>query len=533
MPVTRWPLHCRWLVVLLIGVVALLAGGEALAHATLVERSIDDGATLPTSPSELVLRFSEPVALAEDAITLFASGLDPVPLEASVDDATVSVPLPDRGEGAFLVQWRVLSQDGHPVSGTVRYQVGDAGARNAVTDVPATSRWGDVAHRVATGGLYITMLAALGTMVVGRIIASADVSAIDALARVLTTLAMLAALIVTITSALVRRGSASTSLSDLLQGVLDLPRSQLALPLLLVAALLLRRYPAAIALLALSSTGTLVFTGHTQSTEPVWAMMLADVIHLGSAAVWLGGLIVLMAGLSGRWLHSSFADAQRPVAQFSAIMAGVVVALAVSGVFMAWRVLESWRALIDTAYGRVLLAKIALVLLVLLLATANRFWLLPARSLAWVRRLVLCELALLLAISGVTGHLVNLNPHAASAATTVLYDGHERLTDDLTLSLVITERDAVVHVQMTVLNADGAAVAPVDPPTAAWTLTSPQIGPIDMPLTADGDGFTADIALPMRGQWTLAIDVRTDRFTIARVSVPIDFPHESATVTQP
>jgi copper transport protein len=97
--------------------------------------------------------------------------------------------------------------------------------------------------------------------------------------------------------------------------------------------------------------------------------MTSAVLHLLAMAVWLGGLTALLTVL----YRSPDLDAA-PVARFSRLAFASVTVLVVTGVYQSWRGLGSWNALTGTSYGRVLLVKLAAVVLLLAVAGWSRRW---------------------------------------------------------------------------------------------------------------------------------------------------------------
>jgi methionine-rich copper-binding protein CopC len=99
----------------------------ALAHATLTEAYPADGAALSESPEQVQLLFNEPIEADFDPLKVYDRGSDRV----DEDNARVSpnnakllvVDLEGLPEGSYMVEWRVTSADGHPVSGTQRFVV--------------------------------------------------------------------------------------------------------------------------------------------------------------------------------------------------------------------------------------------------------------------------------------------------------------------------------------------------------------------------------------------------------------------------
>jgi methionine-rich copper-binding protein CopC len=106
---------------LLLGLALAAFGVTANAHAHLQKSSPADGSVIKTSPSELVLNFSEAARLTALSIQKGdepPQNLKPLPTSAAPQ---VSVPLPALTPGTYSVKWRVLSDDGHVMSGTLHF----------------------------------------------------------------------------------------------------------------------------------------------------------------------------------------------------------------------------------------------------------------------------------------------------------------------------------------------------------------------------------------------------------------------------
>jgi methionine-rich copper-binding protein CopC len=109
----------RSLVVQLAGAVVLLAAAPASAHASLIRTSPADGSKVATAPRAVALTFSENVGSAFVAVT--APDGSPVrtsQVRAVDEKVTASVAATDQ-RGRYTLAYRVVSADGHPVSGTV------------------------------------------------------------------------------------------------------------------------------------------------------------------------------------------------------------------------------------------------------------------------------------------------------------------------------------------------------------------------------------------------------------------------------
>ena len=121
----------------LLALAAALFTSTAGAHASLIGSSPADGEALVSGPSGASLSFDEPVRVLVLSMSGPAGAAIPLTREAAGSAATVRIPLPpDLPQGAYLLSYRVLSADSHPVAGSVAFSVGPgqgslpAGTRN-------------------------------------------------------------------------------------------------------------------------------------------------------------------------------------------------------------------------------------------------------------------------------------------------------------------------------------------------------------------------------------------------------------------
>jgi copper transport protein len=170
---------------------------------------------------------------------------------------------------------------------------------------------------------------------------------------------------------------------------------------------------------ALAVAAGLVFTpglsGHASVTGI--GAVIADAAHVQAAAVWTGGLAFLVLGLvltrPGRWELAATS-----VPRFSTTAVVSVAILIIAGVINGYLQVRAWRGLWETEYGILLLVKIGLVLPLLAMGAYNNRFAVPrlraqiASGVERVRflRLAGVELAVMVAIVGVTAALVNAPP---------------------------------------------------------------------------------------------------------------------------
>lgn len=116
------------------------------------------------------------------------------------------------------------------------------------------------------------------------------------------------------------------------------------------------------------------FTGHAAGTEGLrWLSMPADILHVLAAGSWTGGLFFVLIAerrerrRTGRG-NALLAEVLPHFTQVALIAAALLIG---TGVFAAWLHVESPAALVSTRYGRILLTKVGLVLVVLVLGAVN------------------------------------------------------------------------------------------------------------------------------------------------------------------
>ncbi|WP_226355133.1 copper resistance CopC family protein [Pseudonocardia sp. ICBG601] len=109
---------------------ALVAGAApAWAHTELESSSPAANSQVGTAPTSVSLTFSEDIAAADATVSVTGpGGTDYAAGPATGDGDTLTVPLRPLGAaGAYTVTYRVVSDDGHPVSGTVPFTLASPG----------------------------------------------------------------------------------------------------------------------------------------------------------------------------------------------------------------------------------------------------------------------------------------------------------------------------------------------------------------------------------------------------------------------
>lgn len=169
----------RLFAALLLAVVATIGlAAPASAHNTLVGSDPAGGAALPAGPQKVTLTFDQPVQQGFNTITVTAAdGTRWEDGPASVSGSTVSAPLRPLGPaGEYTIGYRILSADGHPVSGAVKFTLTTPG-----TGTPASVPPPGEAPPASGGGMPVwpwivgaVLLLAVGVVLALRIGRSED-----------------------------------------------------------------------------------------------------------------------------------------------------------------------------------------------------------------------------------------------------------------------------------------------------------------------------------------------------------------------
>ncbi|MFE2752455.1 copper resistance protein CopC [Actinosynnema sp. NPDC059335] len=127
---------------LLAGGLALATAAPASAHNVLISSDPKDGSSLETGPATVTLTFDQPVQAGEKFNTITVTGPEGTRWEAegepTVKNNSVVFPIRPLGPAAeYTVGYRVLSADGHPVTGSLKFTLTKAGDGTPAPAAPA------------------------------------------------------------------------------------------------------------------------------------------------------------------------------------------------------------------------------------------------------------------------------------------------------------------------------------------------------------------------------------------------------------
>ncbi len=565
----------RFLAPLVAAVLACLVfAGTASAHAVLEGSTPNRGAVLEKSPPEVSFEFNEPVEASLGAIRVFDSEANEVQtgdlLRSGGGGDSIGIALrDDLPDGVYTATYRVVSADAHPVSGGLVFTVGEGGQTSgktiseliAMSDVGKVTqigfwfdRWaGYVAIAVAIGLLAFLALLWAPALSSKRELLSPRAEDAGRRLRLLLGLAVGTGVVATVLAIPLQGATAagtdlwSSFKPDVIREVID-TRYGTVMVIRLIAWIAL--IPAVIAAVRLARDTELVkrpltliglavpsivlavtpaLGGHASTQKPVWLLTGSDILHVASMAVWVGGLValVLLLPVVTRGI-GAVADRTGVLVdflmRFSAVALVSVIVIAISGTIQAVVEVNSFPALLDTAFGRAVLIKIVLFAGLIWLGAANRRRVIPAlvnRREAGespgspglgARRNLRIEVLLVTVVLAVTAALVSYPPPTATQSGPV--SGSAAAGADRLEYTVDPARVGSNEVHVYLFDDRTGAPKEIKSLELSFSLPDSDIAPIEADVRKAGPGhYVAPSAmLAVKGDWQARAAVRFSQF---------------------
>ncbi|EHN10103.1 copper resistance protein CopC [Patulibacter medicamentivorans] len=410
----------RRAIALLLGLllVALSFPSLAGAHASLTGSQPTSGATIDRAPPRVVFRFSEQVEGSFGAVRVVderGRRVDDGHVSRVAGGSGLAVGLRGGiGRGAYTATYRVVSADGHPVSGGITFTIGrgvtatplDVRSEAAGSSAPAGI---GTALSIARAVRYLGIGGVCGLLVLllvvwrplrraGRVPDPAAEPFARAAGRLLRGAALVGALGAVAALVLQTANAGGTGIGDALRSgplgdVLGtrtgawFALSAVAFALLAGAAGRLARATGGwlpivgVALLALLVVAPAI-GGHAAASSPSAVLIPVEIVHVAGMGSWVGGLLALLLVLP-RATRALPAGSPRTallaavLMRFSPVALVSVAALTAAGTTLAIFQLTTLYDLTDTAYGRAILIKASLLTVAIGVAVVQRELLLP------------------------------------------------------------------------------------------------------------------------------------------------------------
>lgn len=516
-------------------VAAVLLGGptnHAAAHAALIAAEPADGSVIASGPQSFALTFSEPVSPIILRLVNPDGSRDVLDRYQLRDTRLEIVAPPALANGTHVLSWRVISEDGHPVGGSLVFSIGAPSVGGAAAS-EAPDRWLEAATWLARVLLYGGLFIGAGGSFFMRLVGGEGRGP-----RRVARGALIAGLV-----------AAPLSIGLLGLDALDLPLTHIAdgsvwstawttsyavtvaiggIALLAALAALSIRGPIgkSLAVIALIGVGlALAASGHASTAPPLGLTRPAVFLHAVGIAFWTGALVPLGVALSAR--DTSGAALLR---RFSRIIPLAILPLIAAGLLLAIVQLQSIEALWTTAYGRVFLVKLALLVALFALAAVNRFhFTAPAErgdraAINGLRRSIIAELALVLAIFGTAAFWRFTPPPRALAEAARQPAAIHIHTADAMADVAISPGHAgSVSISISLMTGD---FGPLDAKAVRLTLANPGAGIEAIRrqaiMGADARWHVERLDLPVGGHWVLKLAILINDFKQVTLEDTID-----------
>jgi copper transport protein len=553
---------------------ALLAPAGAFAHAQLEGTVPERGAVVKHEPPAVIFRFDEPVEGNFGAVRVYDANGSRVDegdaFHPNGEGPRLGVHLkPGLPDGSYTATYRVISADGHIVSSGFVFSIGKAGRtpKETVSELTAGSGSGPVtetAFGLARGLQYVAIALAVGGLAFlllawlpGLALVGGDGDgwsrAAAAFATRLRRVALLAAVLGAISAAagVVLEGAEAAGISGFSALKETIIRETLEtkfgtiwgiavlawIAFGLLAAILLRPsagrsfgWGRALLLAAPLAYVVLVpaLAGHGSTQSPVLLNFPVNVIHVAAMAVWLGGLATLLfvaprgtrelePGDRGRLLAAA-------LSRFSQVALVAVGAILLTGLIQAYVYVRRLDALIETGYGRAVLIKFVLLMVLIGIGAYNRRRSVPrlnkiaaggespGRAGLLLRRALRAEVALLVVVIGVTAALASYAPPISAQSGPF---SAESTFGPIQLELSVEPaRVGANQIHIYLFDAkSGAPFAKVKQLKATAALPEKNISlPLEPQLAGPGHYTIPGALLNANGEWRIALTVRVSAF---------------------
>jgi copper transport protein len=397
----------RWSALTFAAVVVLLAcPGSASAHAYLVRTVPAASGVLDAPPRTVQLTYDEAVEprFAIISVTSAAGRQEttgPVLRSSANPDTLIVAVRADLPEGWYLIYWRAISIDGHPVQGAFTYAVGPNPGPAPQFPVPSISATATSTNLlVARWVMFLTVMVAIGLFVLRALIARPALAQAPAVTRRALSRAFVIVSVLGLVAVPTYLDFATAN--DSLRSVFDLGA---LVPLFRVTAFgrgyvdmtlcfTLFCIPAWISIWvdrpererrslaelmatggALLAAGAVLIipgaTGHAGQTSPRGLTLVLDWLHLLAGSLWLGGLVGLLILWAGVPAAERVGALSVLVPRFSNVALISVLVLLGAGVGAAVIHLPALNALWQTSYGVAILVKIGLLYTAVFIARGN------------------------------------------------------------------------------------------------------------------------------------------------------------------
>jgi len=524
-------------------VVALLTvlapAQHASAHAILLTSAPAPSAVLDQSPTEIALFFNEFVDTVFGKIRILDSSGNDVqtvkPIRDASNQSIVRAPISPLEPGTYVVIWRIASSDSHPVQGSFSFQIGNTSADvSAIRNGQLLERHGlarlfDVIRWVTYLGIVLLIggIGLLQAVRTDRLSPRSTLALMGGWAfAAIGTLEGLVAYGPHISGYKIYKAVDLSLLSETLTtqyGKMQLARLVLLGVIgALITVIQFRgtwwwKIGAWASLVGV--TLTLSLAGHPVATNPVALSVGLDMLHVLAVSLWVGPLLIIVYDRN-MWLATDESTSAPSLRWFSQTAGFAVPVIVLTGTLQAWLMLDGFGQILDSRYGRTLIVKVCLVIVLIALGAVSRVAMQRKQS-GSLQQSMGIEVLFGLVILAITSTLVAMPPKGEiepAPLSSTIFQGQMIVELSLTSARV---GQSEVHV--VIARADGTIVQ-ISAATARMSMPSRDIpnGPIVLAETRPNH-FSGVTEFAYSGEWIVEILVKetASSTTLFKIAVEI------------
>ncbi len=503
---------------LAVGVGVVTTPGIASAHAILESSDPSSSQVLPTSPTQITLTFNEDIESKLGSIRLFDSKQKELNIDKTQRSAAnkhvAFASIPPLKNGVYIVVWRVVSADGHPISGAFPFEIGTASSGNTSTLLANVLNGLESNSDLGNPLAFARLISFLGAIVLIGMVSVTWGSTLVRSKRAMRVLRISAVMLACGSLAvLLLQGPYAgghswgqvlnlTLVNDVLRtrlGVAALVRTAIAIEWLLVTYVVSREdttvWKNVAVFTSFITIATFAISGHPSAAGNALLFVTIDIVHLAAIAIWVGGVISL-------GLLSGIDDLNDEARRFSRVATFAMPVAIGTGVVQSLHLLPSVSAATDTEYGRLLIAKTLLVLLTVAIGTAARKKL-QSGDAASIRSHVRREAVIVVVVVALTSLMVGTSPTNSNTAAPKNF-AVTMVQQDVVADFSVSSTKVGASEVHAIFTPPGGNLHPVVAVKLVIALPSRNIPNIPLNLVEIGPNhWSGVIELPFAGEWTL------------------------------
>ena len=491
--------------------------GIASAHAILETSSPAPSALLASSPKEIRLDFDEQVEATLGDIRIYDSEQREVSKSNTVrsasDASVVTAEIPTLKNGVYVVVWRVVSADGHPVTGAFPFEIGTKSTGTSAALLEEVLNRTETTSPLGNPMSTLRLLGFLGLILLIGCVSLLWHSSLLGNARVRKTLRYSSVSIaVSSLGLLLMQGpyTAGKSWGSLFDSFLigEVMQTRLGLALfiraicafswgvlaLTASASVSRRWRIGVIATAVVTIATYATSGHQSAGTLPGIFIPLDMIHLAAISTWVGALLALA-------VVSKDNNVENEAKRFSQMATWSMPVVVVTGVVQGLHLLGGISTINETTFGKLLLLKTLLVGGVVVFGSKARTKL-QLSGFSSIAKIIRWESTLVVLVLAVTSLMVAQSPNAKPA--TPFSFSATKVQNNIVAELSVVPAlvgTAEVHV---ILTPPGGSLTPAKSVTVQFDLPSRSIPAIPVSMTEIGPNHWIGIVqFPFSGAWNM------------------------------